>query len=143
PGAGPFGGVRMLPVVRTELADPASLLPAIRRAVAELDPAVALANVEELQTAVDRSMGRQSFTLSLLGLAAVIALALAAIGLYGVVAYVVARRTAEIGVRIALGARPRQVEGLVVAGSFKLVVAGLAGGTIAALLLTRLLRGLL
>src|SRR5690606_744385 len=65
------------------------------------------------------------------------------IGLYGVVAYVVARRTAEIGVRIALGARPRQVEGLVVAGSFKLVVAGLAGGTIAALLLTRLLRGLL
>jgi putative ABC transport system permease protein len=143
PGVGPFGGVRILPVLRTELADPASLLPAIRRAVAELDPAVALANVEELRTAVDRSMGRQSFTLALLGLAAVIALALAAIGLYGVVAYVVARRTAEIGVRIALGARARQVEGFVVARSLKLVLLGLAAGTFAALLLTRLLRGLL
>ncbi|HEX7049890.1 MAG TPA: ABC transporter permease [Longimicrobiales bacterium] len=142
PGSGGWGSARYL-VVRTELADPASLFPAIRRIVADLDPAIPLANVDEMQTIVDRSMSRQSFTLALLALAAGVALALAAIGLYGVVSYVVTRRTGEIGVRIALGAQARQVERLVVAGSLRLVLAGLVAGTGAALLLTRLLRGML
>lgn len=142
-GVGRFGNLSMHLVVRTTLADPASLFPAIRRIVAELDPAVPLANLQEMETIVARSMSRHTFTLVLLGIAALVALALAAIGLYGVIAYVVTRRTAEIGVRIALGARPRQVERLVVAGSVRLVLAGLAVGTVAALLLTRLLRALL
>jgi putative ABC transport system permease protein len=79
----------------------------------------------------------------LLGVSAGVALLLAAIGLYTVVSYLVARRTREIGLRIALGAHPSQVARLVVGGSVRPVVAGLALGTVMALVLTGLLRGLL
>src|SRR5438132_226680 len=130
-------------VVRTALAHPAALLPAIRRAVAEVDPAIPLANAEDMQAIVDRSMSRLSFTMVLLGVAGGVALLLAAIGLYGTISYVVARRTSEIGVRIALGAEPAAVQRLVVGGSLRLAMIGLALGFIAALVLTRVLRGLL
>lgn len=130
-------------VVRTALAHPAALLPAVRRAVAEVDPAIPLANAEDMQAIVDRSMSRLSFTMVLLGVAGGVALLLAAIGLYGTISYVVARRTSEIGVRIALGAEPAAVQRLVVGGSLRLAMIGLALGFIAALVLTRVLRGLL
>jgi predicted permease len=130
-------------VVRTELADPMDLVPAIRAAVQELDPMVPIAGVETMRELVDASMGRTSFSMVLLGIAAAVALLLAAIGLYGVVSYVVARRTAEIGIRLALGAGPRQVERAVVRGSLTIVVVGLAVGMGAALVLTRLMRGML
>lgn len=136
-----YGGVGLL--VRTSTANPASLFPAIRRVVDELDPAIPVANAEEMEAIVARSMSQLSFALVLLGVAAAIALALAAIGLYGVVSYVVTRRTGEIGVRVALGALPRQVEGLVVGDSLRLAAFGLAAGLAGALSLTRLLRGLL
>jgi ABC-type antimicrobial peptide transport system permease subunit len=130
-------------VVRTEVADPMDLVPAIRAAVQELDPMVPIAGVETMRELVDASMGRTSFSMVLLGIAAAVALLLAAIGLYGVVSYVVARRTAEIGIRLALGAGPRQVERAVVRGSLTIVVVGLAVGMGAALVLTRLMRGML
>jgi len=130
-------------VVRTGLASPESLLPAIRGAVAEVDPAIPLANAEEMQPIVDRSMTRLSFTMKLLGVAGAVALLLAAIGLYGTISYVVARRTSEIGVRIALGAQSPAVQRLVVGTSLRLTAAGLGVGVIAALILTRLLRTLL
>jgi len=79
----------------------------------------------------------------LLGVAGGVALLLAAIGLYGTISYVVARRTSEIGVRIALGAEPAAVQRLVVGGSLRLAVIGLGLGFVAALALTRVLRGLL
>jgi ABC-type lipoprotein release transport system permease subunit len=129
--------------VRTELSNPMALLPAIRGAVQEVDPSIPVAKVEEMQTIVDRSMSRLSFTMVLLGVAASVALLLAAIGLYGVISYIVARRTNEIGVRIALGAQPRQVERVVVVGSLKLAAAGLGIGLLAALGLTRLMQSLL
>jgi predicted permease len=143
PETGQFYPGSLSLVVRTGLANPASLFPAIRRTVQELDPAIPLANLEEMRTIVDRSMSRLSFSLMLIALAAGVALALAAIGLYGVISYLVTRRTGEIGVRIALGAQARQVERMVVRGAFGQIVAGLTAGLVAALLLTRLLRGLL
>jgi predicted permease len=133
----------MYVVVRTAVAEPVSLLPAIRRAVAEVDPAIPLANAEEMQAIVDRSMSRLSFTMVLLGVAGGVALLLAAIGLYGTISYVVARRTNEIGVRIALGAEPSAVQRLVVSASLRLALIGLGLGFIVALVLTRVLRGLL
>jgi len=136
-----YGGVSL--VVRTATSSPIALLPAIRRAVEELDPGIPIANAEELETIVARSMSRLSFTLALIALAAGIALALAAIGLYGVISYIVTRRTGEIGVRIALGAQPRQVERLVVGDALRLVAIGLAVGVAGALVVTRLLRGFL
>jgi putative ABC transport system permease protein len=132
-------------VVRTARGDPLALLPAIRRIVNEVDPTIPLANAELMSTVVHRSMGRLSFTMLLLGIAGGVALGLAAIGLYGLISFVVARRTNEIGVRIALGAPPRQVEGLVVGGALKLaglgLLIGLAGAAASAGVLGGLLYG--
>lgn len=113
------------------------------RVVSEIDPAIPLANAEEMRTLVARSMSRMSFTIVLLGVAGGVALGLAAIGLYGTVSYVVARRTNEIGVRMALGARPAEVQRLVVRSSVRWTAAGVSAGLVVAFGLTRLLRGLL
>lgn len=134
---------QMYLVVRTTLADPASLFPAIRGAVREVDPEIPLANAEEMRSIVDRSLSRASFTMTLLGIAGGAALLLAAIGLYATISYIVARRTNEIGVRMALGAEPQQVQSLVVGGSLRLTLSGLGIGLVGGLALTRVLRGLL
>ena len=102
-----------------------------------------VANAETMQVIVERSMSRVSFVMVLLGISASVALLLAAIGLYVVVSYVVARRTHEIGLRMALGARRGDVERFVVGRSLGPVVTGLALGTLVAFLLAGLLRGLL
>jgi putative ABC transport system permease protein len=141
PGWSPPYTVRL--AVRTTASSPSSLLPAIRRVVNEVDSSVPLANVEEMRVLVDRSMSRVSFVMVLLSVSATVALLLAAIGLYVVVSYVVARRTREIGLRIALGAQRAQVERLVVSRSSGLILSGLVLGTLLALSLARLLRGLL
>jgi predicted lysophospholipase L1 biosynthesis ABC-type transport system permease subunit len=139
----PWAAGAMSLVVRTSLADPASIFPAVRAAVAEVDPTIPLANAEPMSTIVARSMARLTFTMSLLVLASLVALALAAVGLYGVIAYIVSRRTRELGVRLALGALPRQVAALVVSGSLRMVGAGMIAGVAAALAMTRLMRGIL
>jgi len=87
-------------------------------------------------------MARLSFTLAVVALAAVVTLGLAALGLYGVVAYLVARRTGEIGLRMALGASPRRIRGATVANSSKLVLAGLAIGVPASLAASATLQSL-
>jgi putative ABC transport system permease protein len=130
-------------VVRTSRGDPRTLVSTIRRAVNEVDPSIPIANAETMQTLVNRSMGRLSFTMLLLGIAGAVALALAAIGLYGLISYVVARRTSEIGVRIALGAQPGQVERLVVGGALRLAALGLLVGLMGAAATARVLSGLL
>jgi putative ABC transport system permease protein len=130
-------------VVRTARGRPLDFVPAIRRAVNEVDPTIPVANAQAMEAIVDRSMARLSFTMTLLGIAGAVALALAAIGLYGLVAYIVARRTNEIGVRIALGARTRQVEGMVVRGALRLAAIGLLIGTVGAATSARVLSGLL
>lgn len=130
-------------VVRTQVSSPMSLYPAMQRAIAEVDAGIPLANPEELGVLVDRSMARVSFMMALLIFAATVSLLLAAIGLYGVLSYLVSRRTNEIGVRIALGAQPRHVQRLVVRGSLKLALLGLLIGVAAALALSRVVESLL
>jgi putative ABC transport system permease protein len=143
PGTAGWWPNPMTLVVKTRLGDPVSLLPAVQTAIREVDPTIPVADVEAMETIVDRSMAQLSFAMVLLAIAAATALVLSAVGLYGVVSYVVSRRTGEIGIRMALGAEPRQVARLVVSGSVKLALMGASFGIIAALGFTRVLRGLL
>ncbi len=96
-----------------------------------------------MRQVVSHSMARTTFTLLLLALAGGMALVLAAVGIYGVIAYLVARRRGEMGVRIALGASAASVRRLVVLQSLRTAVPGVGIGVLAALLLGRLLRSLL
>jgi hypothetical protein len=130
-------------VVRTTHGRPLDLVEDIRRVVAKVDPTIPLANATLMQDRVDRSMARLTFTMSLLMIAGGVAIALAAVGLYGVISYLVVRRTSEIGVRIALGAQAAQVEGMVVGGAVRLGATGLVIGLAGSVASARVLRGLL
>ena len=107
---------------------PATLEPELKRALAAADPALTVTSVRTLQQQVDRSFDQQRAVASLAGLFGVVALVLAAIGLYGVTAYSVAQRTNEIGIRMALGAGRGNVMGMVLQGAFRRVAVGLALG---------------
>lgn len=130
-------------MVRTSSANPTSFLPAVRHAIHDVDPSIPVAYVQEMQAVVDRSMAQLSFMMVLVSIAGLVAILLAAIGLYGVVAYLVTRRTNEIGVRMALGAQPVQIARFVVAGSLRLALLGAGIGVLVALTSSRVLRGLL
>lgn len=130
-------------VVRTNLDDPESVLPGIRRAISSLDPEVPLANLTAMQEVVAGATAYLAFMSLLLSTAAAVALTLAAVGLYGVVSYVVSRRTREIGTRLAIGARPGEVQRMVVGQSLVLVAIGLGLGVLLSLATTRVLEGLL
>jgi putative ABC transport system permease protein len=99
--------------------------------------------IESMDTLIDRSMGPRRFNLYLLGAFAAVSLALAAIGLFGVMAYLVAQRTREIGVRLALGATRAEVFRLILGRGMALAAIGAAGGVGAALGLTRVMETLL
>jgi predicted permease len=107
---------------------PATLEPELKRALAAADPNLTVTSVRTLQQQVDRSFDQQRAVASLAGLFGIVALVLAAIGLYGVTAYTVAQRTNEIGIRMALGAGRRNVVGMVLQGAFRRVAFGLALG---------------
>ncbi|HEY0776767.1 MAG TPA: FtsX-like permease family protein, partial [Gemmatirosa sp.] len=140
PGGVPRG---MAIVVRTASGDPAAYVPAVRRVLAELDAGAPLGMATPMRELWAASMARVTFTTALLSVAAGMAVLLAAVGLYGTLAYVVGLRRREIGVRMALGARAAQVRGLVVRQSAWLAVVGVALGLAGALVATRLLRSLL
>jgi predicted permease len=109
-------------------APPGTLEPQLKRVLAEADPNLTVTSVRTLRQQVERSFDQQRAVASLAGLFGGVALVLAAIGLYGVTAYSVARRTNEIGIRMALGADRGKVIGIVLSGAFRRVVAGLALG---------------
>lgn len=136
----PFSSVEL--VVRTAV-DPASLTNSLRASVREIDPDQPLGRVATLQHVVDNSLGSQRFSLALFSTFAGVALLLAAIGLYGLVAYTVSQRTQEIGVRLALGAGPADVLRLVVRQALALAAVGIAIGTLAAFGAARLMRSML
>jgi predicted permease len=124
-------------------ADPSSVIAALPRVVREIDPKLAVFAVEPLTTTLARSSARERFTMSLVALFAAMALLLAAVGVHGVLSYSVAQRTREIGIRIALGARPERVRWLVIGNGLLLAGLGLAIGVGGALGLTRLFASLL
>jgi putative ABC transport system permease protein len=130
-------------VARTDAPDPLSLLPALRLVVAEIEPELPLSSPTDLESVVQAALARVSFVSLLLGIAAGMALFLAAVGLFGVTAWVVARRTREIGVRMAIGARPADVERAVVGRALALAGLGLALGGGLALATSRVLGALL
>ncbi len=126
-------------VVRTQ-GSPEQLIAAIREQVHQVDPAQAIGNFRTLDDMLSTAVARPQMNMTLLAAFAAIALVLACVGIYGVTAYSIARRRQEIGIRMALGARRAQIALLFLRRALLSTALGLAGGTIAALLLTRLLR---
>ena len=129
-------------VVRTA-SDPASMVPAIRSQVLSIDKDQPVSDVMTMEQRVAKSVAAKRFVMFLLGAFSILALGLAAVGIYGVMAYLVTQRTQEIGVRMALGAQKRDVLRLVVGKGMVLAIIGTAIGLVASLALTRLMRSLL
>ena len=129
-------------VVRTT-GDPARLGPAAVRVIREIDPLLPVAAVRPLDEVFAESFARPRLTAVAMSVFAAAALLLAALGVYGIVAYSVTQRSREFGIRVALGARPAQIIGMVVGQNLRIVGIGLGLGLLAAIPATRLLRGLL
>jgi predicted permease len=136
----PMSSVSLL--VRTS-GDPAAAVPAVRREMRALDPQIALYDVGTMGEALTQSIGKERFTMLLLGSFAVLALVLAVIGVHGVLSYAVEQRRRELGIRMALGAQRSAVLGMVVRQGMTLSLVGIALGLVGALAVTRLLGALL
>jgi predicted permease len=130
-------------VIRTTRPNPLSLLPEVRQAIWSVNANLPLANVRTLDDLVAASMSRTSFTLIMLGIAATVAVFLGTIGIYGVISYIVAQRTKEIGVRMALGARQGDVRRMVLRHGAMVGAVGVIVGLAAAVGLTRAMSALL
>ena len=137
----PFGDASL--VVRTKTDDPASLAPAMRAVVNELDREQPLYDVRTMESLVARSVARQRFSMTLIAVFAALAVALASAGIFSVMSFLVAQRTHEIGIRVALGAQRRDILRLVVGHGMALTVAGLVIGLVVSFFATRLMAGLL
>lgn len=129
-------------VLRSDVA-PASLTSAIKAQLREVDPDLPIYNVRTMDGRVQESLARRRFGVVMLSLFAMLALALATIGIYGVMAYMVGQGTREIGIRVALGALPRDILRMVVGQGMALALTGVAVGLVGAFTLTRLIRSFL
>ncbi len=134
---------RAMNVVVRSATDPSALTSAVKHELHELDSDLPMYRVLTMEQRVDESLARRRFSMLLLGLFACLALALATIGIYGVMAYLVSQGTREIGIRMALGATQHGILGLVVRQGMTLALSGVTIGLIAAFALTRLMRSLL
>ena len=119
--------------------DPSSLVTALRNAVHELDPSLALSNVATGEDLVAGSLAAPRYLTVLVGMFALAALVLSVVGVYGVMAYFVEQHTRDIGIRLALGGEPSSVRRMVVMQGLRLVVAGVGLGVVTSLLTARVL----
>jgi predicted permease len=138
----PSPGLLSYQVARTS-SDPASTANAIVRAIHEVDPTIPVYDIRTMQDRMRDSLARQRFSTIMLGTFAVFALILAAVGVYGVMSYLVTQGTHDIGVRMALGARRSSILRMVIRHGLELTGAGIAAGLIGAAILTRVMAGLL
>jgi predicted permease len=137
------GGVGPLSMVVRAETDPLAIVPAIRSLIEEMDPDLPISEIRPMEDLVADSMSRTTFTMTLLVLAALVALLLGSIGVYGVIAYVSSQRTAEIGVRMALGSDAGRVRGMILMQGMRIALAGVALGLLGAFTMGRLLTSLL
>src|SRR5258708_26663627 len=137
------GEVRSMNLAVLSQTDPASLTSAVIGQIHSLDPDLAVAHIRTMAQVISSSVAAPRFNTLLLGVFAGVALFLAALGLYGVMAYAIAQQTHEIGIRLALGAQPRNVLQLVLRRGVRLAGVGAAFGVAAALALSRLIACLL
>jgi putative ABC transport system permease protein len=123
--------------------DPTQAATAVRAAIADLDKRAVPAEMQPMQALVDRAMAPIRFTTTLIGVFGIVAVVMAAIGLYGVLATIVRQRTAEIGMRLVFGAQRSNIVKLIVSEGLRLSGAGVVIGVFAALAVTRVMRSLL
>ena len=136
----PYGSMTL--AIRTA-GEPTAVVSAIRGIVREQDPDLALADVKTMDEVVSRSVAQRRLMMTMLGIFAGAALLLAAVGIYGVIAYSVTQRTQEIGIRMALGAQRNDVLRMIVGHALVLALSGVAIGTLGAVFLTKLMTDLL
>ena len=137
------GGIQGMYLAVKTAGDPKQIVGAVRRQLADLDPGLPVSRIELMDDVIAAASARPRFLTVLLSLFSFIAVALAAVGIYGVMAFLAAQRTREFGVRMAIGASPSDVLHLVLNQGLKMGAAGVALGIIGSLGLTRLMRQLL
>jgi len=137
-----FGGTQPFVVVRTTV-DPASLIPVVRQLIASMDPDAPVDRAQPMTAYVNDALAQSRLTLVLMAGFGIVALIMAAVGIYGVISYSVSQRTKEIGIRMALGQEARQIRNLVVGQGLRLVAISLLIGLAAAYALSVTVSGLL
>jgi putative ABC transport system permease protein len=136
-------GVSVMSYVLRTTTPPLDLAPAVRRSIHEVDANLPIVQVRTLEDVMDEASSHMAFTMVLLAIAAAVALMLGAIGIYGVMSYIVSQRRAEIGLRLALGAEPRRVVEMIVRQGAIVTIGGAITGLAAALVGSRVLGSLL
>ncbi len=137
------GNMRAMTLTVSAQGDPNRLIEPIRREIRSLDPSMPISDIRTVDDVLAASVAQPRFTMVLLGAFSILALTLALVGIYGVLAYMVSQRIREIGIRLALGAEAGQVIGLVVRQGVLMAIAGVVVGTGAAWFMTDLMQGLL
>jgi ABC-type antimicrobial peptide transport system permease subunit len=130
-------------VIRSRKSEPASLVASIRSLVRSLDRGVPVSQGQDMEKIISDSLAQRKLNVMLFVVFAALATLLAFVGIYGVMAYVVAERTQEIGIRMSIGAEAKNILGMVIADGAKLATAGIGIGLLAAFGLTRFIRSLL